>query len=82
MKEPSGPGSVECIPCCVQFALACQVASVMSDSVPPACQALLSVGFSRQEYCSGLLCCPPGDLPDSGIKPASLTSNLHWQVGS
>ena len=23
-----------------------------------------------------------GDLPDSGIKPVSLTVNLHWQVGS
>ena len=28
-------------------------------------------GFSRQEYCSGLLCLPPGDLPNLGIKPAS-----------
>ena len=24
------------------------------------CQAPLSIGFSRQEYCSGLLCPPPG----------------------
>ena len=31
-------------------------------------QALLSVGFSRQEYWSGLPCPPPEDLPDSGIK--------------
>ena len=34
-------------------------------------QALLSTGFSRQEHRSGLLCPPPGDLPNSGIKPAS-----------
>ena len=34
--------------------------------------ALLLVGFSRQEYHSGLLCPPPGDLPDPGIKPGSL----------
>ena len=34
-----------------------------------ACQASLSTGFSRQEYCSGLPCPPPGDLPDPGIKP-------------
>ena len=47
-----------------------------------ACQASLSVGFSRQEYCSGLLCPPPGDLPDLGVEPASLRSNLHWQVVS
>ena len=37
-------------------------------------QAPLSMGFSRQEYWSGLPCPPPGDLPDPGIKPASLTS--------
>ena len=36
-----------------------------------ACQALLFMGFSRQEYLSGLPCPPPGDLPDSGIKPIS-----------
>ena len=27
--------------------------------------------FSRQEYWSGLLCPPPRDLPNPGIKPAS-----------
>ena len=35
-------------------------------------QAPLSLGFSRQEYWSGLPFPSPGDLPDSGIKPASL----------
>ena len=30
-------------------------------------------GFSRQEAWSGLLCPPPGDLPDPGIKPRSAT---------
>ena len=39
-----------------------------------ACQALLSVDFSRQEYWSGLLFSTPGDLPDPGIKPVSLES--------
>ena len=34
-----------------------------------ACQAPLSVGFSRQEYWSGLLRPLPGDLPDLGIEP-------------
>ena len=34
-------------------------------------QAPLSIGFSRQEYWSVLPCSPPGDLPDSGIKPTS-----------
>ena len=34
----------------------------------------LSMGFSRQEYWSGLPCPPPRDLPDPGIKPTSLKS--------
>ena len=36
-------------------------------------QDLLSMGFSRQEYWSGLPYLSPGDLLDPGIKPASLT---------
>ena len=50
---------------------------VMSNPLwPRSCspQAPLSTGFSRQEYWSGLPCPSPGDLPDPGIKPASLTS--------
>ena len=35
------------------------------------CQATLSVGFSRQEYWSGLPCPPPGDLPNPGMEPRS-----------
>ena len=35
-------------------------------------QAPLSMGFSREEYWSGLPCLPPEDHPDTGIKPASL----------
>ena len=37
-------------------------------------QPPLSMGFSRQEYWSELPCPPPGDLPDPGIEPGSLTS--------
>ena len=37
-------------------------------------QAPLSVEFSRQEYWSGLPFPPPGDLPNPGIKAASLVS--------
>ena len=29
------------------------------------------MGFPRQEYWSGLLCPPPGDLPDPGMEPES-----------
>ena len=34
-------------------------------------QAPQSMGFSRQEYWSGLPFLPPGDLPDPGIEPES-----------
>ena len=34
-------------------------------------QAPLSMGFSRQEYWSGLPFPSPGDLPDPGIEPRS-----------
>ena len=37
-------------------------------------QVPLSLGFSRQEYWSGLPRLSPGDLPDPGIKPESLMS--------
>ena len=38
------------------------------------CQAPLSMEFLRQEYWNGLLCPPPGNLPDQGIKPTFLLS--------
>ena len=37
-------------------------------------QAPLSVGFSREEYWSGLPGPPPGDPPDPGIELVSLVS--------
>ena len=46
----------------------------MSESAIPwtvACQAPLSMEFSRQEYWSGLTFPSPGDLPNPGIKPGS-----------
>ena len=36
-----------------------------------ACKAPLSMGFSRQEYWSGLSFPSPGELPDPGIKRGS-----------
>ena len=55
-------------------------------SVAPSCLALcnpikyslqapLSIGFSRQEYWSELLCPSPGDFPNPGIEPASVASS-------
>ena len=50
----------------------------MSDSFATpwtvAPQAPLSMGFSRQEYWSGLSFPPPRDLPDPGIEAAFPTS--------
>ena len=46
----------------------------VQPSVTPwsiAYQAPLSMGFSRQEYWSGLPFPPPGDLPDPEIEPVS-----------
>ena len=37
-----------------------------------ACQASLSLGFSRYAYWSGSPCPPPGDLPAPGAEPASM----------
>ena len=60
------------------------VCSVLANSTTPltvAHQAPLSMGFSLQEYWSGLPVPPPGDLPDSGIKLLSPASPA-LQVGS
>ena len=43
-----------------------------------ACQAPLSMGFSKQEYWSWLPFPSPEDLPDPGIEPASLHL-LHYR---
>ena len=44
-------------------------------------QAPLSMGFSRQEYCSGLPFSPPGDLPDKGVEPV-FPASLALQADS
>ena len=44
---------------------------LLATSWTAAHQAPLSMGFSRQEYWSGLPCPSPRDLPDPGIEPAS-----------
>ena len=47
---------------------------LFSTSGTVACQAPLSMEFPRQEYWSGLPFPTPGDLPDPGIEPESLSS--------
>ena len=50
------------------------VASVVSDSATPwtvVRQSPSSMGFSKQEYWSGLPCSPPGDLLNPVTEPGS-----------
>ena len=55
-----------------------QLCPTLCDAMDCSLPAPLSMGFSRQEYWSGLPCPPPGDLPDPGIEPGSPA----WQVDS
>ena len=64
-KDSSLPDSVHGI---LQAGILEWVAIVTSRTV--ACQTL-SMGFSRQEYWSGLPFPSPWDLPDPGIEPGS-----------
>ena len=64
---------------CLNSGLSCSC-SVVSDCVIPwtaALQAALSVGFSREEYWSGLSFPLPGDLPDQ-IPYHGATWEIHW----
>ena len=49
-----------------------QSCPALCDPWAVACQASPSMGFSRQEYWSGLPCPSPEDLPDPEIEPRSL----------
>ena len=55
---------------------ACMLCCVLLFATPwtVAHQAPLSMGFSQQEYWSGLLFPSPGDLPNPGTEPMSLAS--------
>ena len=50
-----------------------QLCPTLVTSRTVARQTPLSMGFSRQEYWSGLPCPPPGDLPNPGIELRSPT---------
>ena len=57
------------LPCvCAQLCL------TLCDPITVTHQGPLSMGFPRQEYCSGLPFPPPRNLPDPGIKSVSLAS--------
>ena len=65
----------------INIAWVCMLSCFFATLWTVAHQAPLSMGFSRQEYRSGLLCPPPGDLSDSGIEPAP-PATLALQVDS
>ena len=48
-----------------------QLCETLATPLTVACQAPLSMGFSRQEYWSGLPFPSPGDLPDPGMEAGS-----------
>ena len=53
-----------CVCVYVQLNQSCQLFATLWTT---AYHAPLSMGFSRQEYWSGLSCLPPGDLPDQEL---------------
>ena len=57
---------VVCVCVCV-----CVCVTLFATPWTVTCQAPLSMGFSRQEYWSGLPFPSPGDLPKTGIEPRS-----------
>ena len=63
-------------PCVCVCVCVCVLSHVPLFATPwtVACQAPLSMGFSRQEYRSELLYPSPGDLPDAEIEPTSWAS--------
>ena len=63
-KQSTGSGCASVLSCFSQV----QLFATLWTIVP---QALLPMGFSRQEYWSGLPCPPPGDLPNPGTEPES-----------
>ena len=65
---------------CYVCAKSLQLCLTLCDPMDWFCQASLSMGFSRQEYWSGLPCPPSGDLPTQGSKPRLLPLLHHRQI--
>ena len=65
----------ECVLICFSLTLYVRLSVWLSATLwTVSHQVHLSMGFSRQEYCSGLPFPLPGDLPSPGMEPESLTS--------
>ena len=65
--------------CCLVAEL-CPTLCDPTDCV--ACQAPVSMGFSRQEYWSGFPFSSPGDLSHPGIEPTAIAMSPAWQMDS
>ena len=68
-----------CVCVCACVCLAAQSCLTLCNLMDYSMPALLSLGFSRQEYWSGLPFPAPGNLPDPGIEPASLANVKLFQ---
>ena len=80
------PGRLQSMGCTRvgQFNLVQLLSHVRLSATPwtEACQAPLSMGFSRQEYWNGLPFPSPGDLPNPGMgEPGGLPSMGSHRVG-
>ena len=60
-----------CVCVCAKLLQLCRLCATLWTV---ARQSPLSMRFSKQEHWIGLLCPPPGNLPDSGLKSTSLLS--------
>ena len=70
-EETSGIHSRQALKEVVVVVLVASRVRLFATSWTVACQGPLSMGFSRQEYWSGLPFPSPEDLPDPGIEPGS-----------
>ena len=73
---------VQCVCVCVCVCVRARAQSCVVFATPwtAARQAPLSVGFSRQEYWSGLPFPSPGDLPRPGTEPGSPALQADYQL--
>ena len=78
-SSPHTPKYNVCVCACMLSRFSC--VPLFATPWTIACQAPLSMGLSRQEHWSGLLCPSPGDLPDPAID-SGRSCFLHLQKGS
>ena len=94
VKKLCSKWKISCKSWKLKYLLACVLSRFSHDRLfmtlwTVALQAPLSMGFTRQEYWSGLPCLPPEDLPNPVIKPLSpispalagrfFTSSTTWE---